>query len=149
MLRPVRILSVLCLLIGTFALPVAASMIVAGPAGATTCNPGDVVDVSASFSPNPVTLNAVNTLVNTVVLTNCTSSSQSVDFGGNVAAPTLCGGGSIGFGPIPETLTSMQVLSVPQTVEQAPNCSGTYNQTVNVTQSGTTLSSATASFLAH
>lgn len=123
--------------------PLVSATVTAGPAAATCSN---TVDVSASFSPTTVSAGAVNTLSNTVILTNCTNTTQTVSFGGSVSQPSTCGSSVFNFGPISETLSANQVLTVNQPVAQAPSCQGVYTQTVNVTQGGTTLSTTTASF---
>lgn len=143
MRRMSRSLLVSFVLAASLAVPLVVTTLTAGPASAT-CT--DTVDVSASFSPTSVSAGATNTPTNSVTLTNCTNTTQTVSFGGSVSQPSKCGSTVFNFGPISETLSANQVLTVNQVVAQAPSCTGTYTQTVNVTQGGTTLSTATASF---
>jgi len=140
-----KLLSMFSLVALSVALPVAALVVNAAPAAAAGCQTGETIHLEASFSPNPV-LHDATTFENDVTFINCTSSSQTFTFSGSVSAPSSCGGGSIAFGPIPETLAAHATLNFVQPIEQAPHCPGVYTQVINVYQGSTLLTTKTVTF---
>lgn len=139
-------LSLFSLVVLMAVVPIASQVVTAGPAAATGCQAGETIHAESSFTPNPVH-HLSTTFQNDVTLTNCTNSSQTFDYGGNVAAPSGgCGGGSIAFGPITKTLAANASATYTQPIGEAPSCNGTYTQTLNVTQGGTTLTTIVVTF---
>lgn len=140
--RLLSLLSLLALSLGTL---LVAGLVAAPAASAATCQSGDVVLIDSVFKPNPVQAGASG-FENDVTLTNCTSSTQSVTYGGTITAPEQCGGNVFPFGPISKTLDPNEVATYTTPIEPAPSCEGQYTQKIHVDQNGTRLDSETSYF---
>lgn len=140
-----KLFTLLSVVAASIALPLASLVVNAAPAAAAGCQAGEIVHVEASFTPNPVVHNST-TFRNDVSFTNCTNTSQSFTFSGTVSAPASCNLPSFSFGPISQTVAANTTVTYSQTIEQAPSCTGTYTQVINVYQGSTLIATKTVTF---